>query len=272
LAAAPWRIAFASAIGTSHLGTGVPCQDSAAFELLETNEGCVLVAVVCDGAGSAAYADIGSQLATRTLLDLVKTFFKDGGLLRTVTRDIALPWTETVAKALEGTAEDAGHAVRDYACTLLLALVGENSNAFIQIGDGAIVVSEGEQDGWAWVFWPQHGEFANTTNFVVSANATEVMEFAATSTRIDEVALFSDGIENLVLQHSTKTVHDAFFDAMFPPVRKAAPGLDEGLSQGLERYLSSPLICDKTDDDKTLILATRRSEAPAAEATDESAA
>jgi hypothetical protein len=45
---------------------------------------------------------------------------------------------------------------------------------------------------------------------------------------------------------------------MIQPVRKTkAIGLDQELSEGLRRYLASPAICERTDDDKTLVLATR---------------
>lgn len=259
---APWRIALASAIGTSHLGSGAPCQDSAAHRLLTTSEGRVLVAVVCDGAGSAAHSDVGAWLAATTFVELVEVYFDRGGALDDLSREIVCQWVEATAETIATHAEAHGHPVRSYACTLLAVIAGDATAAFIQIGDGAIVVSHGPEDGWSYVFWPQHGEFANTTNFVVSADATQVVEFDLARRRIDEFAMFSDGIENLVLHIASKTVHESFFNAMFPPVRSApSEGLSEKLSEGLRRYLSSPIICERTDDDKTLILATRISTA-----------
>jgi len=45
---------------------------------------------------------------------------------------------------------------------------------------------------------------------------------------------------------------------MLPPVRKTPVcGVDETLSKRLQEYLASPAICERTDDDKTLVLATR---------------
>ena len=109
------------------------------------------------------------------------------------------------------------------------------------------------------MFWPQHGEFANTTNFVTSADLAEVVEFDAAQGHVSEMALFSDGIENLVLHHATKTVHGPFFDRVMMPLRRAeTPGLDRGLSDGLRRYLDTPQFNERTDDDKTLVLASRR--------------
>lgn len=255
----PWRVALASSIGTSHIATGSPCQDSATHQFVRTAGGTILIGVVCDGAGSAAHSDIGSWLAAQTFSEHVSLFLEQGGALQSIDRTIAEQWLLETAEALEIAAREAGHQVRDYACTLLVAVVGENSAVFIQVGDGAIVVSEGQDDGWSWVFWPQHGEFANTTNFIVSPDAVGLMDFAVSANRIEEFAIFSDGIENLVLHQASKTVHAAFFDSMFPPVRCASAGVDLRLSERLEQYLSSPRICEKTDDDKTLILASRRS-------------
>ena len=68
-------------------------------------------------------------------------------------------------------------ALRDYASTLLAALVGAEAAAFMQIGDGAIVIANRQSNGWAYLFWPQHGVFANTTNFVTSKDASQRMDF-----------------------------------------------------------------------------------------------
>ena len=110
------------------------------------------------------------------------------------------------------------------------------------------MTSHGEEDGWSWVFWPQHGEFANTTNFVVSENALDVLEFELAPRRIDEIALFTDGLENLVLHHGSKTVHDPFFNALLKPIRQSInDGYDESLSEKLTAYLGSPAFCERTD-------------------------
>jgi hypothetical protein len=169
-------------------------------------------------------------------------------------------WVKEIAEQLERKAHDADHHVQEYACTLLAAIIAHDAAVFLQIGDGAIVTSHGEEDGWSWVFWPRHGEFANTTNFVVSENALDVLEFELAPRRIDEIALFTDGLENLVLHHGSKTVHDPFFNALLKPIRQSInDGYDESLSEKLKAYLSSPAFCERTDDDNTLIIASRKS-------------
>jgi hypothetical protein len=236
----------------------MPCQDYASFQFIDATEGVVLVAVICDGAGSAAHADVGAWLAAKTMIELVDLHFQGAGTMRDIDRVRARIWVEQVAETLSVDAVANGRAVRDYACTLLVAIVGETSAAFVQVGDGAMVISRGDEEDWSYLFWPQHGEFANTTNFVVSRDVGDLLEFAYVPERLEEVALFSDGLENLVLHQATRTVHEPFFRRMIEPVRNAAElGLSEPLSRDLSAFLASPRVCERTDDDKSLILASR---------------
>jgi hypothetical protein len=254
-----WRVASACEIGTSHLGSGTPCQDKAEHSIIRTSQGPVLVAAVCDGAGSAAHSEIGAWLASTTFVELVEVYFENGKQLVDINRDIVVGWVRQTAERLSARAHEDGNAVRDYSCTLITAIVGSDAAVFAQIGDGAIVVSHGEADGWNWVFWPQHGEYANQTVFVLSANATETLQFDFARRRIDEFAIFSDGIERLVLHGASKAVNDSFFNQMFVPVRASTSrGLDQKLSDKLKEYLGSAPVNARTNDDKTLLMATRR--------------
>ena len=251
---------MASAVGTSHLAGGVPCQDCHAHLTVNDAEGHpVAILVLSDGAGSAVAAETGAKLACDTFVRLVADYIEGGGKVENIGRELAQRWISGVVYRLSLKAWDQEHQPRDYACTLLAAICGERAAAFLQIGDGAIVISDGWTTTWRHVFWPQHGEFVNTTNFVTSEDALEVMEFHVTGDPVAEVALFSDGLENLLLQKANKSVHAPFFDSMFPSVRRStATGEDPELSRALAVYLSTAAINERTNDDKTLILATRR--------------
>lgn len=259
MSSSAWRIAAASEIGTSHTASGTPCQDAASFDLLETDEGPIFVAVVCDGAGSALHSDVGALAAANTMVECVREYIRAGGALEQIDRNMMVAWLAHITEQIIKIAQEAGNAPKEYACTLLAVIAGENRTVFAQIGDGAIVISRGEEDGWLWVFWPYHGEYANQTVFILSAAATESLEFLNRPDRIDEVAIFSDGIERMVLHAQSKTVNDGFFNAMFAPVRASAgAGASPSLSESLRVYLGSPAVNSRTTDDKTLILATRR--------------
>jgi hypothetical protein len=248
---------MASSIGTSHVAAAKPCQDAHFHvETAGPDRERVMVLAVSDGAGTAAFAEVGSALVCSTFARLVASFVEKGGRIEAIGRPLVERWIAGVNYRLELHAKETGAALDDYACTLLAAVVAERQAAFVQIGDGAIVVAG--PDGWRHVFWPQHGEFANTTNFITSAHRLEALEFETRAEPVDELAIFTDGLENLVLQKAAKAVHAPFFESMFPAVRRSiASGVDTELSRALGGYLSSAPVNERTDDDKTLVLASR---------------
>ncbi|BCA07779.1 PP2C family serine/threonine-protein phosphatase [Bradyrhizobium diazoefficiens] len=253
-----WRIAATSAIGTSHIKNGQPCQDSVDVKLVRSLSGPVLISAVSDGAGSAAHSEIGSRAAVTTVANLIENFLQAGGQVGSIDREAALKWLAEIQSAISIIASESEASTREFACTLLVAVIAPKEAVFFQVGDGAMVVREEGDEGWAYIFWPQHGEYINSTNFITASNATEFMEFAAVSRRIESFSAFSDGIESLVLHYATKTVHDPFFNNMIVPLHEALnEGLDDGLSASLLNYLNSDRICARTDDDKSLVLATR---------------
>ena len=252
---------MASTIGTSHIAASQPCQDSHGCKILRDSSGQpVVVLVASDGAGSASVADIGSALACETFVKLVADYLDKGGQVKDITRPLVERWIAGIVYGFGLHAKTRGLDLGDYACTLLAAVISEGVAAFLQIGDGAIVHSDGV-GGWGWVFWPQHGEFANTTNFITSENVREAIAFQTSPRPFDEIAIFTDGLENLVLRKAEREAHGPFFDSMFRSVpRSTASGMDDGLCRELDKYLASPPINARTDDDKTLILASRRLE------------
>jgi serine/threonine protein phosphatase PrpC len=258
MSVSPWRVAMASSIGQSHIAAAQPCQDAHFhLEVADPDGQPVMVLAASDGAGSAALAEVGAGMVCETFGRLVEAYIRQGGRVEAIERSLVERWITGIVYRLELHAKQAGASLADYACTLLAAAVSDKCAVFAQIGDGAMVVSDGS--GWRHIFWPQHGEFANSTNFVTSERAVPAMEFVRVVGALQEVAVFTDGIENLVLQKAAKAAHAPFFDSMFTAVRKSqASGVDAELSRALDEYLSSPLINNRTDDDKTLILASRR--------------
>ena len=59
-----------------------------------------------------------------------------------------------------------------------------------------------------------------------------------------------------------RVAHARFFEPMFVAMRWAEAGRSEGLCGSLRRFLASPTIETRTDDDKSLILASRRAPTP----------
>jgi hypothetical protein len=257
---AGWRYASASVVGTSHLKTETVCQDShACVVITDDNQRPVLIAIVSDGAGSAKASQIGSALACDTIANCVSEYVERGGTLCEISRDDCARWVTEFARAIENRALEDGNASRDYACTLLGAIVGEEHAVFFQIGDGALVVSDSEGSNYGYVFWPDRGEYENTTYFATEKNAVEQLQFDSVRRCVTEIALFSDGLQRLALNYQLSTAHDPFFKGLFPAVRSQPEGKSEILCESLVQFLGSERVNARTDDDKTLILATRLS-------------
>ena len=250
-AAFVWRVAAASVRGVSHVRSEQPCQDAHAFTLLPNG---VLVAVVADGAGSAAISEVGSALAAETAVTAIAT----APTLPSAT-DVA-GWKTLLLEALllallrlETEAEQREVDLNALATTLLLAVATPEATAVIQIGDGAIVAGDADGSARALTF-PLHGEYANTTVFLTGPDALETAQFglhpAAT-----HLALFSDGLQRIALDMATGSPFAPFFLPLF---RFIASEPDAAAAQEqLTAFLSSPRVQERSDDDITLALAAR---------------
>ncbi|MBO0721949.1 MAG: protein phosphatase 2C domain-containing protein [Blastocatellia bacterium] len=249
-----WKYGFASVTGTSHSQFSLVCQDSSRVEVINTpQEEEILLAVASDGAGGAARANLGAELACNMLVAEVKTHFLAGGSWAQLRDDFISGW---IGRFQALVMKWSGESPRDFACTLLAAIIGRSHAVYFQIGDGAIVASRGD-DEYQCVCWPQRGEYANSTNFLTDDDAADKLYRECKTSRIDEVALFTDGIQNLVLDYRTRSAHSPYFASMFAWLRHRRLGSRE-LSDSLVDYLNSAKVNARTDDDKTLILATRR--------------
>lgn len=247
-----WRFAVARATGTSHLKAGLPCQDRLACTVLSDG---TLIAVMADGAGSASAGELGAEIAVDTVVAKIHRLFDEGRSdLEVMLREAA----EQARGAISSEALKQEMVPRSFASTLLALVVTPKGSGALQIGDGLIVVSDGG-DGWSWVFWPQRGEYANTTYFLTDDDALERIQIETFPGTITDVALMTDGLEPLALHYASKSVHDPFFSGMFRPLLESSGEAEIGqLSALLEQFLSSERVGSRTDDDVSLILATRR--------------
>jgi len=216
----------------------------------------VLLTVASDGAGTASRSEVGAALAVSSFLDVFGAAAQVDPSLDTVDRTFVDDWLASFKNAVSIVAASEGHDVRDYSCTLLGAVVGPASAAYVHIGDGAIVVGTEERGDYTWIVWPQHGEDASQTHFLTQEDAAAALVFE-TGPPVDEVAVFTDGIERLVLDLSAHTVHSPAFQPIFRWLARTEPDRSSGPSGALVTYLGSDHINSRTDDDKTLVMATR---------------
>ena len=256
-----WRSVQATVPGVAHRVSGGECQDACAVQTLTLSDGSpVLALAVADGAGSATRSREGAERACQTLLAECAAW-----LAQTTETDWnpaqAKSWLERIQTVLKQQATDVALPVREFACTLLGAVIAADRALFLQIGDGAIVINTGE--GYRPVFWPQGGEYPNETFFTTDANAAENLECVLLTDPITEVALLTDGLQPLALHYQSRQAYEPFFRPMFQRLRDyPETGCWLELAAALERFLDSPAVNQRTHDDKTLILASRPSLPP----------
>lgn len=249
-----WRCIAGSVTGPSHVRTSAPCQDSQLVRVLSRLGEESLVACVADGAGSAAHSEEGSSLACEAIVELATQHYDaSDGSFAGVTEELATAWCRDARERLERLAELRKDDLRDYATTLCVACLSPGAAVFFQIGDGAIVVRR--NGAFGVVFWPQSGEYANSTMFLTGDRFEKDLEFQAASGDFADVALMTDGVERLALSFEQFTPHPPFFAPLFDALR-SAPDPD-ALNAELTRFLDSESMKRRSDDDKTVVLATK---------------
>ncbi len=161
MSALAWRLACAAVQGATHARLGLACEDRVRCQVIEPPDcGAVLVGVVSDGAGTAQRGAVGAELACSVFEDSVAQFYAGGGHLATLTRETVLIWVNSYQDTIRDRAQEECLAPRNFACTVVMAIVESGLAAFVQIGDGAIAVSQlAKPDEFACVFWPQDGEY-----------------------------------------------------------------------------------------------------------------
>ena len=144
-------------------------------------------------------------------------------------------------------------ALGEFATTLLVAVAAGPWLSAAQVGDGAMVCrnTAGTLELLSKV--RNGGEYVNETTFLTSADyLAGLHRRSLPAAEVDGLALFTDGIELLAITYPANSPHAPFFKPLFA----FAEG-DEATQAELEIFLRSDRVCERTDDDKTLIVAVR---------------
>lgn len=249
----------ASVEGTSHLQDNIPCQDAHQIAFFQDKNGEeVIVLVASDGAGSAPFSHIGSKMVCQYFIKTVEEALQNGKVLADLEKKHIEAMVRDVRQNLRLYAElNQAHA-DDYACTLLLAIADSKRGIFAQIGDGAIVFAREKHPNLFYLpIQPNHGDYVNQTYFATDETAESSLRIEIILDAIDELAVLTDGLEPLAIKLQDAEAFDPFFMSFFPTLRQF-PEQNPQLSTDLATFLQSPRVNERTNDDKTLVLATKR--------------
>lgn len=263
------KIASASVTGSGHTATHMPCQDSSCVKQTEN----ALFVAVSDGLGSAAHSHVGSYTVCQVATEYVyaqlsahhETQQRKKGCLRVFSDTTAPPieyaklcrdaFTQA-RKALVTTAQQQHHELREYGCTLLLAIVRHDYWAVMHIGDGA-VIGIFPDDRVQTISTPDNGEFLNVTFPITADDYLTQVHFSEKSESLAGVVLMSDGVQPMSINYKTHVAFPGFFTPLIEWFRTLPAS--EDVNARIATMLDSAQFRQKSDDDMTLVIALRQS-------------
>lgn len=255
-----WRIATATAPGSSHLRDDTPNQDAVAYRLIEVGDGEVVVVAVADGAGSASRSHEGSRIAVDTAVSAII----DG-----INRQPAAAFVESHAEVvLRSAIMQAKIAVeryglrhnlpaRELASTLIVALASDSLMAAAQVGDGAVIAFDTGAGAALTLCEAHSGEYANETTFITSRSRPHELASVghASGYAYDALALITDGLQNLALKMPEREAFLGFWNPMLDDL--AHTDEPETVPERLHAFISGERVQSRTSDDVTIAIAVR---------------
>jgi hypothetical protein len=247
-----WRFLGASVQGTSHLTKNTPCQDAHAY--LQTSTGVLLLAVA-DGAGSAERSQEGAQLAVNEVVNALLS------MLQSSVPDTDSNWRELIVRAFSETLQviidlaSVNHLpLNTFSTTLACAVVTNDWFVVGQIGDAAIVFENADGE-LSLAVHPQRGEYANEAYFLTMPDGMNYLTCYTSRDFVKSVVLTTDGLLRLAFQLPDYRPSPLFFQ----PIITFLADMEDAEQARLKlvEFLNSARINSRTDDDKTLVLATR---------------
>ena len=244
----PWTVASISVAGTSHIKTGLGCQDFQGTVILPCG---TLVAAVADGAGSALLGELGARLAVEHILNEAREATDSVTIIESAHEELN-KWILAARARLEVEAELQGINLRELSTTLLVCLVTAGFVTVAQVGDGAIVSRDTAGD-IQLLTEPVDGEYVNETTFLTTTGFQIALQVWSWIGTVEQIMLFTDGLQRLALQWPGPVAHAPFCAPLFDFISQ--PDLNH--EEQLRTFLNSPKVRQRCDDDLTLALAGR---------------
>jgi len=260
----------ASSIGKSHIDSNLPNQDS--IYLQKTEKG--MVAVVCDGAGSAKFSQAGAAFFSQSIGKMLLSLGVGLSVSHSVSiSGIAFDLVQVKQQIIEQLSQirldlqsqlTAESSLRDYHTTFTGLLIHSNHQALlVQIGDSPLITSQ-------FVVRHPHidyftnlqvygddskNEYVNETHFITQDNWQSFLRVEPIDlSQVDCLALMSDGCADLVFEGASVTpkIYRPFFGNLLFNLTQS-----QSLQQGsaiIEQALCNPATYRLTGDDKSLVV------------------
>jgi hypothetical protein len=218
----------------------------------------MLVAAVCDGAGSCELSHFGARALSESVVRTLAAGAEGQSLCPDTSEDGFKSLVETaIAQAraeLEATAKSAAKDLSAYASTLVGVVTWPARGHFFHVGDGYAVARPCAAEIGDIVSLPENGEYVNETYFVTGGEWRQHLRITCFEQTIATVVLMSDGAAPFAMAKGNRGLHRPFID----PVQRYLDLVTEAEgTQALAGTLASPGTDSITNDDKTLLIARR---------------
>ena len=278
---AKWVIVGASVKGNGHIQSNMPCQDNHMFESLNNGWG---IAIVSDGAGSAAHSELGSKIVVSRGIFHFKNLIEKERWIAKQSLPTDIEWFQKSYAVLKDIRNDVMMVakknnidVKSLSATCLVVIYSPFGLLTVHIGDGRMGYKSNSGE-WKSMMTPHKGEEANQTIFLVSdfwsipnyeMSSVLVPECRVIRENVKAFALMSDGCENTAwlcsaLNSDTGKYEDRNlpFDKFFNPLEETLLTFDKNSILEEERQSkwykfieSGTSGFTREQDDKTMIYA-----------------
>lgn len=205
---ATWLVVGASVKGNGHIQSGMPCQDNNKFEDLGNGWG---IAIVADGAGSAAHSEIGSKVVVERGVLHFKELIEKEGWMKNNALPTDIEWLQrsysilkTIRNEVVMVADKNKVEPKSLSSTCLVVIYTPIGLLAAHVGDGRMgyKTMSGE---WKSMMTPHKGDEANQTLFLLSdfwdipnyvQSGVLVPESIVIREQVKAFTLMSDGCEN----------------------------------------------------------------------------
>lgn len=250
-----WKIVGASARGDAHIKSDMPCQDHHHYQIRNN----ILVAIVCDGAGSAKNAEIGARMGsehlTNALISALNESTTDYLLNESDFRKLIESKLSILRANVTQEATINQLSIYDYHATLVGLAIGPEGGFFFHIGDGAAIALNHDRISTVAHSAPENGEFADQTYFYTIDDWQNHLRITPIGKEANIILLMSDGTMPFCLNKSHNAVEPKFFQPLDNYLLQKEINSETG-SQALLKTLSSDRANLISKDDKTLIWAS----------------
>lgn len=201
-----WKNAHPLLRGVDHVENNVPCQD---YVHTKRSNGVIAIALA-DGAGSRKHSDIGAQLVTKKVCELLTSNFQyylqiSENQSSTSSKEAYQDLRDVLYKSLynevsEYAYQNSDLTVKDLASTLLFFAFKNDRYIMGHVGDGVIagLQSGMRNDYLETLSHPDNGDQPNVTFFLTESNGKENLRlYQGKVGNLKGVLLMSDGPEDV---------------------------------------------------------------------------